>query len=67
MSKFMDLLDEYLELRDDLKDADNNFTSIQDRSEAGMYMRDLRETINDLVYSVQYRLNSLEKDIGNNR
>lgn len=67
MSKFMDLLDEYLELRDALKDADNNFTSIQDRSEAGMYMRDLRETINDLVYSVQYRLSSLEKDIGDNR
>lgn len=66
MNKFMDLLDEYLELRDALKDADNNFTSIQDRSEAGMYMRELREAINDLVYSVQYRLSSLEKDIGDN-
>lgn len=67
MSKFMDLMDEYLELRDDLKDAENNFASIGDRQYASKKLAAYRLAINDFVDSVQQSLTYVEKDVGDNR
>lgn len=62
MSKFMDLLDTYLQLRDDLKNAEENFTSIPERKAARERMYWHRDYLNMIVESIEIRLDTLEDE-----
>lgn len=64
MSKFMDLLDTYLELRDDLKNVEENFVSIDDRRAARERFQWYRDYLNMVIESVEVRLDVLEEEKG---
>ncbi len=64
MSKFMDLLDAYLELRDDLKNAEENFVSIDDRRAARERFHWYRDYLNTVIESIEVRLDVLEEETG---
>lgn len=62
MSKFMDLLDTYLELREDLRNEEENFTSIPERRAARERMHWHRDYLNMIVESIEIRLENLEDE-----
>ena len=62
MSKFMDLLDTYLELREDLKSEEENFNSIPDRRAARERMYWHRDYLNTIIDSIEIRLENLEDE-----
>lgn len=64
MSKFMDLLDTYLELRDDFKNVEENFVSIDDRRAARERFYWYRDYLNMVIESIEIRLEVLEEGTG---
>lgn len=64
MSKFMDLLDTYLELREELKNEEENFTSIPERKAARERMYWYRDYLNTIIESIEVRLDVLEEEAG---
>lgn len=46
MNKFTDVLDLYLDLRDELKNEEDNFNSIDDRRRAREVLNDYRNELN---------------------
>ncbi len=61
MSKFMELLDDYLDLRDELKDEENNFNSIPERRQARERLMYLRDYLDVFLASIEARLDFLEE------
>lgn len=62
MGKFMELLDDYLDLRDELKDEENNYNSIPDRIAARSRLSFLRDYIDVWIESIDVRLDILEEE-----
>lgn len=60
MTKFMELLDDYLDLRDDLKNEEESFNSIPDRAAARERLAFLRNYINVWIDSLDTRLENIE-------
>lgn len=52
METFTDLLDRYLDLRDELKDEENNFVSIHERSIARQDLSKLKQELDVMMRDV---------------
>lgn len=67
MTQFMELLDDYLDLRDDLKNEEENFNSITERASARERLTFLRNYINVWVESIDVRLENIEDEVLGNQ